>query len=120
MDGSITDQRVHKWLQEIADGAYVSLHYDTPALGGIGACELSGGGYKRAKTPFSQPSNRTIWSLEDAKFTGLVQNQITHFGIWDTATRGELVAYASLPEKATVLNGWGFVLREGQLAISFG
>lgn len=120
MNGSFTDQKVHEWLQEIADGAFVSLHYDTPALGGVGASEISGGGYARSKVAFSQPSNRSIWSLEDARFSGLKQNQITHFGIWDSKTQGMLVAYAALPESQTVYNGWGFTLREGELAISIG
>lgn len=119
-DGTFTDYKVHQWLQEVANGAWVSLHYDSPSLGGVGASEISGGGYKRSKVPFSQPSNRTIWSLGDARFTGLTQNQLTHFGIWDKTTLGNLVAYGRLPSTRVVLNGQGYVIFEGELAISFG
>lgn len=118
MDGSISDVQVHLWLQEIADNAYVSLHYDTPGLGGVGLSEISGGGYRREKVLFSQPANRSIWSLDDVKFSGLTQNQLTHFGIWNKRTLGRLMAYSALPETVTVLNGWGYRLREGELAIS--
>lgn len=120
MEGSFTDDVVHGWLQEVANAAYVSLHYDTPALGGVGLSEISGGGYVRSLTPFSQPANRAIWSLADARFTGLVQNQLTHFGIWDSLTGGRLLCYASLPEKTSVLNGWGYLLHEGELSVSIG
>jgi len=118
--GSFTDQTVHAWLQEVADKAFISLHYDTPALGAVGANEISGGGYVRVRIAFSQPTNRAIWSLEDARFTGLTQNRITHFGIWDGKKNGSLVAYAPLPEVVTILNGWGYVLRQGELSISIG
>jgi len=120
MAGNITDDQVHLWLQGIADAAYVSLHFTTPALGGVGYNEISGGGYKRALTPFSQPANRTIWSLDDARFTGLLQNQLTHFGIWNTATGGLLVAYGELPTAVVITSGQGYILKGGDLAISFG
>lgn len=120
MDGSFTDEQVHQWLQDVADAPWISLHYDTPALQGIGACELSGGGYVRCKVSFSQPANRSIWSLSDARFTGLIQTQLTHFGVWDQKTGGMLRAYARLPEKVAIPNGFGYVLRQGELALSIG
>lgn len=120
MDGSFSDQQVHIWLQEVADAGWISLHYDSPSLGGIGACEIEGGGYVRFKGIFTQPANRTIWSLSDARFSGLIQNRLTHWGIWDAQNQGMLRASAQLPERYTVLTGNGFTLHEGDLAISFG
>ena len=119
-DGTFTDDQVHLWLQEIADEAWISLHYDSPVLGGVGQCEISGGGYKRDKVAMSQPANRTIWALEDAKFTGLTQTRLTHFGINTQASKGRLIAYARLSSPVTILNGRGWLLRAGELAISFG
>lgn len=115
-----TDQQVHLWLEDISSGGYISLHYDVPVLGAAGYSEISGGGYSRVQVPFSQPSNRTIWSLEDAKFTGLLQNQLTHFGVFDAQNQGVLMAYGELPEKTVILNGWGYVIRSGELALSIG
>lgn len=120
MEGSVTDEQAHVWLQEIADAAYVSLHFDSPALGGDNLAEISGGGYVRAHVPFSSPANRAIWSLEDARFTGLMQNRLTYFGIWNAVVKGRLMAYAPLEEPATILNGFGYVLHEGDLAVSIG
>ena len=120
MDGSITDEQAHIWLQEIADGGWVSLHFDTPALGGVERAELSGGSYQRVKVPWSQPTNRAIWSLDDARFNGLVANKITYFGVWNSAVKGMLRAYAELPSPAVVLTGKGYILHAGTVAISFG
>ena len=69
---------------------------------------------------FSQPSNRAIWSLVDARFTGLTQNKLTYFGVWDSLNNGMLRAYGELPTPVVVLNGKGYVLHQGLLAISFG
>lgn len=121
MNGTFTDSLVHQWLQVIADNAFVSLHYDTPALADKSSAELSGGGYVRVRVPFSQPTNRSIWSLDDAKFTGLPQGQVTHFGIWDGSLfESQLLAYAPLPEKAVFPSGHGFILRTGEISISIG
>lgn len=120
MDGSFSSDRVHTWLSEIADAAYVSLHYDDPDLGGVGGAEISGGGYGRFKMVFSEPANRAIWSLVDARFTGLTQNRLTHFGIYPTASQGILIASASLPERALILNGQGYVILAGDLSLSIG
>lgn len=119
-DGSISDEQAHLWLQEIADAGWVSLHYDSPALGGPDRAEISGGGYQRFAMIWSQPSNRAIWSLVDARFTGLVQNKLTYAGVWSRAHQGLLRAYTELPEPAVVLNGKGYVLHAGLLAVSFG
>jgi hypothetical protein len=119
-DGSVTDEQAHTWLQDIADKGYVSLHYDSPALGGEDRAEIAGGGYQRFKMSFSQPNNRAIWSLVDARFTGLLQTKLVYFGIWDSLNKGMLRSYGELPEPAVVLTGKGYVLHAGLIAVSFG
>lgn len=120
MNGSITDEQAHIWLQEISDNGWVSLHYDSPALAGEDRAEIAGGGYTRVKMVWKQPNNRSIWSSDDARFTGLMQTKITYFGVWDSQVKGMLRAYAELPEPAVVLNGKGYILHAETLAISFG
>ena len=119
-DGSITDEQAHLWLQDIANAGFVSLHYDSPALGGADRAEIAGGGYQRVKMSFSQPNNRAIWSLVDARFTGLQQTKLVYFGIWDHLNKGMLRSYGELPVPAVVLNGKGYVLHAGLIAVSFG
>jgi hypothetical protein len=118
MEGSVSDEQVHRWLQNIADAGFVSLHVDTPALGGIDRAEISGGGYRRFEMAWTQPANRSIWSQKDAKFTGLMQCRISYFGIWSQLHGGLLRAYAELPKPVSILNGKGYVIPAGELAIS--
>lgn len=120
MNGTVTDDQAHAWLQEIADQGWISLHYDNPGLGDDNWCEIFGGGYRRYKMSFSQPANRGIWSLVDARFTGLVATKLVYFGIWDSAHLGMIRAYGELPEPTVVPNGQGYVIAAGQLAISIG
>lgn len=118
MSGSFSDEQVHAWLAEAQD-SWVSLHYESPGLNGIGRGEISGGGYTRTHVTFSDPSNRAIWSLSDAKFTGLLKNRLTHFGVWDSEHNGMLRAYGELPNNgATVLDGQGYLITSGKLALS--
>jgi hypothetical protein len=120
VDGTITDAQVHLWLQDIADNGWVSLHFDTPALGGIDAAEVVGGGYQRFKMSWSNPDNRAIWSVIDARFTGLVQTKVTYFGIWNKKNKGLLMAYTELETPVAILQGKGFVIPAGQIAVSMG
>jgi hypothetical protein len=121
MDGSLTDEQAHRWLQQIADAGWVSLHFDTPALGGVDRAEIVGGGYQRFKMAWSQPTNRAIWSLVDARYAGLQQTKITYFGVWSGSGKDAFLrAYGELPEPRVVLNGKGFILHAGSIAVSFG
>ena len=116
--GTFTDDQVHDWLSDIAVAGWVSMHYESPGIGGIGKAEISGGGYLRVQATFSDPANRSMWNTADIRFTGLRQNRLTHFGIWDSATGGMLRAYGELPEEKTVLDGQGYVIYAGKLALS--
>lgn len=120
MDGTITDDQVHAWLQQIADASWVSLHFDTPALGGLDKAEIAGGGYQRFKMAWSQPDGRSIWSLVDARFTGLTQTKVTYFGVWNSLNKGVLLAYTELQVPVQILNGKGFVIPARQIVISMG
>ena len=100
---------------------WISLHFDTPALGGSGPRGDLWWWLPQVLDAFwTQPANRTIWSLDDARFVGLTQNQLTHFGVWDQQFQGMLRAYGDLPEKINILNGWGYTVKAGELAVSFG
>lgn len=117
--GFFSDEKVHQWLACVADIPWVSLHYESPGINGMNKGEISGGGYNRCLISFSEPANRTIWSLEDAKWTGLLKNKLTHFGIWDDPYRGTLQAYGELTDEGVVvLDGQGYRLPAGQLALS--
>lgn len=118
MDGTFYDELVHEWLAAVAENAWVSLHYESPSLGGLGLGEIHGGGYLRKQVTFSTPSARTIWSLTNVKFTGLPANRLTHFGIWNAANKGRIQASGPLPTEVIIASGGGYLLAEGKLALS--
>lgn len=118
MSGTFDDETVHEWLAQVAESAYMSLHYDSPALGSLGRAEIDGGGYQRVKIEFSVPASRTIWSLTDARFTGLKANTLTHFGIWDQSLNGRLKAFGRLPSEQVIVNGGGISFPSGKIALS--
>ena len=120
MEGSLTDEQVHVWLQEIADKSFISLHSASPALSGTSYGEIAGGGYHRYRMSWHDPKNRGIWSLEDAVFSGLKATRVTYFGIWNQLRNGRLMGYAELPSPTTIPVGTGFVLHSGDIAISLG
>jgi hypothetical protein len=135
VDGSITDEQAHLWLEQIAGGekvrdsrngevsitgSWVSLHFDNPALGGDDRAEVQGGGYNRVEANWTQPSNRAIWSVEDCRYHGLSQTKVVYFGVFTKKRGGRLMAYAELPKPRNIPNGGGYIIHKGSLAISFG
>lgn len=124
--GTFDDDQVHDWLADVAAAAWISLHYESPSLNGLGRGEISGGGYARKLVGFTVPTNRTIWSIQSARFAGLLANRLTHFGIWDQQNGGRLRAYGELHGYDNQKNvypvliraGGGWTIPEGQLALS--
>jgi hypothetical protein len=121
MMSGFTDEQVHQWLYDISSkGLWISLHYESPGIGSLDRGEINGGGYVRQKVDFSYPVSRAIWSMDDAKFTGLPQSRLKYFGVWSARNRGCLRAYGELPREAVVLEGRGYVIKEGTIALSLG
>lgn len=114
------DDQVHAWLRCVADNAWVSLHYESPAIMALGRGEINGGGYVRRQATFSEPTNRTMWTLEDLKFSGLPANRITHFGVWNHKVNGKIRAWGLITDEQGIIipNGGGYVLNAGHLALS--
>lgn len=116
--GTFEDDLVHEWLAGVASNAYVSLHYESPALMGLNRGEISGGGYVRQRVLFTVPANRAMWSETNARFTGLMANRLTHFGIWNEKRLGRLEAYGLLPDGVIIAPGGAYVVPAGALALS--
>ena len=107
---------------------HVSLHTADPTDAGTGT-EVSGGSYAReARAPLD--ANWTAASATD----GLTDNvaiidfgtataawgTITHFGIWDAATLGNMLCHGALAVAKTVASGDAFNFPIGTLDVIFG
>jgi hypothetical protein len=98
---------------------YVSLHTADPTDAGTGA-EVSGGSYAREEATFAAPSNGvsvTSAAVEFAQATG-DWGTVTHIGIWDSATSGNLLYHTPLDSSKTIQTGDIFKISSGNLSVT--
>lgn len=101
------------------NATYVGLYTATPDPSG-GGTEVSGNGYARQKGNFSAPASGVIASTGDITFpqaTG-AWGTITHFGVFDAVTGGNLLYYAALTSARSVLTGDTVKFPSGQLTVT--
>lgn len=99
---------------------YVALYTSDPTDADIGT-EVSGNGYARQIVTFTQPLNGQATNAEDIVFpvAELDWGIITHIGLRDAATGGNLLFYSPLPTPVEIRSGDQLVIRANDLRISF-
>tara|TARA_B110000858_G_scaffold58127_3_gene67702 strand:- start:824 stop:1204 length:381 start_codon:yes stop_codon:yes gene_type:complete len=97
---------------------YVALYTATPNDAG-GGTELSGSGYTRKSAAFATSGATTSNSgaIEYDTATGS-WGTITHIGVFDAATSGNLMAYGALSSSKAVDTGDVFRIPAGDLDIT--
>ena len=86
---------------------YVGLHTADPTDAGSGA-EVSGFGYARQSMAFGAASSGTASNSAAVEFpaaSGGNWGTITHIGIWDASTTGNLLFHAALTTSKTINDG---------------
>jgi hypothetical protein len=98
---------------------YVGLHTSNPDEDDSGT-EVSGGGYVRQGASFTVSGN-TATTSGAVEFPTATANYgtVTHCGIYDASTGGNLVAYASLTSSKTIETGDVFRIPAGDLDVTF-
>lgn len=99
---------------------YVSLHTANPDEDASGAeVSTSGTGYARIAGSFSVSGNTatTTSAIEYATATA-DYGTVTHVGIWDASTAGNMLAYAALTASKTISTGDVFRIPAGDLDIT--
>ena len=97
---------------------YIGLHTSNPDEDDSGT-EVSGGGYARQSDTFTTSGNTT--SNDSAvEFPTATANYgtVTHVGIYDASTAGNLMAYAALSSSKTIETGDVFRIPAGDLDIT--
>lgn len=89
---------------------YLALHTADPTDAGSGAeLSTSGTGYARIAVDFNAASGGTATGPTSAKeFTnssGSSWTQVTHFGIWDASSSGNLLYHGALTTAKTIAAG---------------
>lgn len=98
---------------------YVALYTSNPAEDNSGT-EVSGNGYSRQSVTFGAPSNGVLTSNADVEFTASGGNfgTVTHFGIFDASSSGNLLVYGALGSSQAVNDGDTFQIASGNLTVT--
>jgi hypothetical protein len=97
---------------------YVSLHTANPNEDASGA-EVSGGGYVRQAGSFAVSGNTATTDAAIEYPTATADyGTVTHVGIWDAETSGNMLAYAALTASKTISSGDVFRIPTGDLDIT--
>ena len=97
---------------------YVSLHTANPDEDASGA-EVSGGGYVRQSGSFTVSGNTATTDAAIEYPTATADyGTVTHVGIWDASTSGNMLAYAALTASKTISSGDVFRIPTGDLDIT--
>ena len=101
---------------------YLALYTSTPGAGDTGT-EVSGGGYARQAVTFSPASGGSggqVVNSADVVFPVATASwgTITHVGVRDAATGGNLLYYAALSTAKTIAAGDQIKFPAGQISFS--
>jgi len=98
---------------------YVSLHTADPTDAGTGT-EVSGGSYARQSASFAAPSNGASATNADITFPQATGNwgAVSHIGIWDALTTGNLLYHTQLDASKTIDTGDIFKIASGSLTVT--
>lgn len=98
---------------------YVALFTSDPTDAGSGT-ECSGTSYARQSATFAAPSNGASSTSADVQFpqAGGSWGTITHFGIYDASTAGNLLYHGALTVSKTIDTGDVFKIASGSLTVT--
>ena len=98
---------------------YVSLFTSDPTDAGTGT-EVSGGSYARTAVTFGAPSNGVSTNSADVTFPTATGSwgTVTHIGIHDALTTGNLLYHTPLDASKTIGSGDIFKITTGNLSVT--
>jgi hypothetical protein len=98
---------------------YVGLYTSDPTDANTGT-EVSGGSYARRAVTFGAPSNGASTNSADVDFAQATANwgTVTHIGILDALTTGNLLYHTPLNASKTIETGDIFKIATGSLSVT--
>jgi hypothetical protein len=98
---------------------YVSLYTTDPTDADSGT-EVSGGSYARTSATFDAPSNGVTQNSADITFPTATASwgTVTHIGIHDASTSGNLLFHTPLDTSKTIDSGDIFKIETGNLTVT--
>ncbi len=110
-------------LRNTADWAptavYLALHTADPTDAGSGA-EVSGGSYARQACAFdaAHATGGNTANTDAESFTNMPACTVTHVGVWDAASSGNLLFYTAVDTSKAVLAGDTISVAAGAVTIT--
>ena len=98
---------------------YLALHTADPAEDGSGA-EVSGGSYARQACAFdaTHATGGNTANTSAESFTGMPACTVSHIGIWDHASAGNLLFYTAVDASKTVASGDTISVAAGAVTVT--
>lgn len=99
---------------------YLALHVADPTDAGTGA-EVAQGNYARQAIAFAAPADGVSLNSADVTYPVATVNYasaVTHFGIWDAATVGNLLYHSPVDNARTILVGDQLIVSAGQISVT--
>lgn len=95
----------------------LALFTSDPTDAGSGA-EVTGGSYARQTAAFATPSNGVAANSADVSFVNMPAVTVTHVGVFDAASGGNLLYHGPLQTARTLTAGDTFTVRAGDLTVT--
>lgn len=98
---------------------YVALFTTDPTDAGTGT-QVSGGSYARQAATFAAPSDGASTTSADITFPTATANwgTVTHFGLYDALTNGNLLYHGALNNSKTIQTGDILKIEAGNLTVT--
>lgn len=96
---------------------YLALYTTNPTVADTGT-EVTGGSYARRSVTFGAHSGGVVSNTNEVNFTAMPAATITHFGIRDASTAGNLLYFGTLTSAVITTSGSEVTFAVGDIDIS--
>lgn len=96
---------------------YCALFTSNPTDANSGT-EVTGGSYARQAITFGSASSGSSTTTADLVFSGMPAATVTHFGIYDASSAGNLLYYGAFTASKTTTSGDTLTITAGNLTVS--
>lgn len=119
LENKLVDHTLGTTSYTVPSNVYVALFLTDPGDSGSGT-EVSGNGYSRQLVTFGASSGGSASNSTQETFTasGGSFGTVTHFGIYDASTSGNLLYHGSLASSKLVGDGESLVFAIGALTVT--
>ena len=117
--GSFWGNAALDWL--MGRNTYVALHTSDPGVSGLPASEFSGGDYARDLIPhggWNLAASRQINTSQIIEYNNVSDGIITHIGVWDSLTAGNIIASGAFTTPLNISDGDQVLILGGNMVVS--